>query len=107
MTARRFLRLTIEWMSRRRAIIALLKRPTTAPELMPMSDFDPRTPQKKKFPTAVSVLVILAVALLAGGYSLAPRFERDAPVITLTPDSALLGKAPMEIGVTDRGAGLK
>jgi murein DD-endopeptidase MepM/ murein hydrolase activator NlpD len=73
---------------------------------MQMSDLESRSP-RSKLPTAVVLLVILAVALLAGGYILAPRFERDAPVITLTPDSDVLGKVPMEIGVTDQGAGLK
>ena len=42
-----------------------------------------------------------------GGYFLAPRFERSAPQITLTPDSDVLGLAPVEIVVTDQGAGLK
>lgn len=71
-----------------------------------MSNLKSPTPQKK-LRTAVSILVVLAVALLAGGYIAAPRFEREAPVITLKPDSAVLGQAPIEIGVTDRGAGLK
>ena len=71
-----------------------------------MSDFEHRA-SRRKFPTAIFVLVVPVAALLAGGYVLAPRFEREAPVIAVTPDSDLLGPAPIEIGVTDRGAGLK
>jgi murein DD-endopeptidase MepM/ murein hydrolase activator NlpD len=71
-----------------------------------MSNLDSRAPRSKR-PLIVTLLVILVVALLAGGFHWAPRFEREAPVITLTPDSAVVGRAPIEIGVSDRGAGLK
>ena len=71
-----------------------------------MSNLESRAP-RSKLPVVVVLLVILVVALLAGGFYLAPRFEREAPVITLTPDAEVVGMAPIEIGVTDRGAGLK
>ena len=71
-----------------------------------MSNLDSRTP-RRKLPAVIAILVILVVGIVAGGYYLAPRFERQAPVITVTPDSDVLGRAPIEIGVTDRGAGLK
>lgn len=71
-----------------------------------MSKLESRAP-KSKFPLVAGIAAILLVALLAGGLYLAPRFERQAPVITLTPDSDVVGTAPIEIGVTDRGAGLK
>ncbi len=71
-----------------------------------MSNLDSRTP-RRKFPAVIAILVILTAGIVAGGYYLAPRFERQAPVITVTPDSDVLGRAPIEIGVTDRGAGLK
>src|SRR3970040_937401 len=71
-----------------------------------MSNLESRAP-RSKLPVIVVTLVILVVALLAGGFYLAPRFEREAPVITLTPDAEVVGMAPIEIGVTDRGAGLK
>jgi murein DD-endopeptidase MepM/ murein hydrolase activator NlpD len=61
---------------------------------------------KKKLPAIIIALLIIVVGLLGGGYYLAPRFERDAPQIKL-PDSGVLGLAPMEIVVTDPGAGLK
>jgi murein DD-endopeptidase MepM/ murein hydrolase activator NlpD len=47
------------------------------------------------------------IGLLGAAYYLGPRFEREAPQIKFTPDSDVLGLAPMEIGVTDQGAGLK
>ena len=51
-------------------------------------------------------LIVLAV-LGGAAYYLAPRFERDAPQVKLTPDTDAIGMAPLEIIVTDRGAGLK
>src|SRR5688572_5681234 len=71
-----------------------------------MSNLESRTP-RSKLPAVISILLILIVGILAGGYYLAPRFEREAPLITLTPDSEVAGQAPIEIGVADRGAGLK
>jgi hypothetical protein len=60
-----------------------------------------------RLPAIIFLLLIIIIGLLGGAYYLVPRFEREAPQITLTPDSDVLGLAPMEIGVTDRGAGLK
>ena len=71
-----------------------------------MSNLESRAPRSKR-PLIVTLLVILVVALLAGGFYLGPRFEREGPVITLTPDADVVGRAPIEIGVTDRGAGLR
>ena len=67
-------------------------------------NLESRTP-KRKLPTAVFVAAV--AGLLAAGYILAPRFEREAPVITLTPDASVVGQGPIEIGITDRGIGLK
>jgi murein DD-endopeptidase MepM/ murein hydrolase activator NlpD len=67
---------------------------------------DSRSPSSR-FPAVVFVLVVLVAGLAAGAYYLAPRFEREAPRITLTPDSDVLGPAPIDIGVTDEGAGVK
>jgi hypothetical protein len=63
--------------------------------------------QPRRFPLFTVLLVIIVAALAAGAYYLAPRFERSAPQITLTPDSDVLGLAPLEIVVTDQGVGLK
>jgi murein DD-endopeptidase MepM/ murein hydrolase activator NlpD len=70
-----------------------------------MNAFNSEKP--RRFP-AVTVLLILVVAALAGGaWYFAPRFERTAPEITLKPDSDVLGLAPLEILVRDQGTGLK
>jgi murein DD-endopeptidase MepM/ murein hydrolase activator NlpD len=51
-------------------------------------------------------LLIVMGGLLAGAYYLAPRFERSSPQIAL-PDSDTLGPAPLEIAISDEGAGLR
>src|ERR1051325_1283659 len=61
----------------------------------------------RRFPFFTVLLVIVVAALALGGYYFAPRFEREAPQISLTPDSDVLGVAPLEIVVRDQGAGLK
>ena len=71
-----------------------------------MSYLETRTPRSKR-PLVLTLLVIISIALVAGGFYLAPRFERQAPVITLTPDSDVVGKAPIDVRVTDQGTGLK
>jgi murein DD-endopeptidase MepM/ murein hydrolase activator NlpD len=63
---------------------------------------------RRKLPAIIFIFLIIVVGLLAGTYYyLGPRLERDPPQITLTPDSDVLGRAPVEIRVTDPGAGLK
>src|SRR5687767_10087342 len=53
------------------------------------------------------VLSVVVVGFLGGAWYLWPRFEREPPQIQVTPESDMLGRAPMEIVVRDRGAGLK
>jgi murein DD-endopeptidase MepM/ murein hydrolase activator NlpD len=68
---------------------------------------DSRSPSSR-FPAVVLVVGALFVGLVvAAGYYLAPRFEREAPRITLTPDADVLGPASIDIAVTDEGVGLK
>ena len=70
-----------------------------------MNAFNSEKP--RRFP-AIKVLLLVVIAALAGAaWILAPRFERHAPQITLTPDGDVLGVAPLEIVVRDQGAGLK
>src|SRR3990172_7699515 len=57
-------------------------------------------------PAIIFVFLIIIIGLLGGAYYLGPRFEWEAPQIKL-PDSDVLGLAPVEIDVTDQGAGLK
>ena len=70
-----------------------------------MNAFNSEKP--RRFPLFTVLLVIVVAALGVGAYYLGPRFEREAPKITLTPDNDVLGVAPLEIAVTDEGAGLK
>jgi murein DD-endopeptidase MepM/ murein hydrolase activator NlpD len=58
-------------------------------------------------PLAIAVLVVLVIAAGAGIYRFAPRFETTPPRITLVPDAAFVGTAPIEIAIADSGAGLK
>src|SRR5689334_5580508 len=53
------------------------------------------------------IAVVVIVALGAGVYFLAPRFETEPPRISVAPDSAFVGLAPVEILATDAGSGLK
>ena len=61
----------------------------------------------RRFPAVTLLALIVIAGLAVGGYYFAPRFEREAPKIALTPDNDVLGVAPLEIVVTDQGAGLK
>jgi len=70
-----------------------------------MNAFNSEKP--RRFPVFTVLSLIIVAALAGGAYYLAPRFERDAPQITLTPDSDVLGGGPLEIVVRDKGAGLK
>ena len=62
---------------------------------------------RRNYPAIIFLLLIIIIGPLGGAYYLRPRFESEAPQIRFTPDSDVLGLAPMEIGVTDQGAGLK
>jgi murein DD-endopeptidase MepM/ murein hydrolase activator NlpD len=70
-----------------------------------MNAFNSEKP--RRFPAFTVLLLVSVAALAVGAYYLAPRFEREAPQIALTPDSDVLGVAPLEIVVSDKGAGLK
>ena len=71
-----------------------------------MSAFESGTPARNRR-TVLVLLSIVVIGLLAGGWYLWPRFEREAPQVRLSPDADVLGLAPLEIVVSDRGAGLK
>jgi len=70
-----------------------------------MSAYDNERP-RRKIP-ALFLLAILIAGLVAGIVYLRPRFETQAPQVRLTPDVDVIGNAPLEISVTDAGAGLK
>jgi murein DD-endopeptidase MepM/ murein hydrolase activator NlpD len=71
-----------------------------------MSAYDNERP-RRKLPLVLFLLVVLALGLIAGGIYLRPRFETQPPQVRLTPDADVIGNAPLEISVTDAGAGLK
>jgi murein DD-endopeptidase MepM/ murein hydrolase activator NlpD len=70
-----------------------------------MSTFNSEKPSR--FPAVKVLSAAVIVALVGGAIYLAPRFERSAPQITVTPDTDVIGVAPMEILVKDQGAGLR
>jgi hypothetical protein len=61
---------------------------------------------RSKAPVVI-VLVLIIAALGAGAWYLHPRFESDPPQISLTPNADVIGLAPLELQVTDKGTGLK
>ena len=61
---------------------------------------------RSKLPLLVLLLIVIA-AVAGGGYTLRPRFESEPPKITVSPNVDVLGVAPLEISVIDRGTGLK
>jgi murein DD-endopeptidase MepM/ murein hydrolase activator NlpD len=67
----------------------------------------PSDRRRSKLPIVVVLLVIVFAALIGGAYYLRPRFESEPPLITVTPAVDVLGVAPLEIQVTDRGTGLR
>jgi murein DD-endopeptidase MepM/ murein hydrolase activator NlpD len=71
-----------------------------------MSALDSGTPTRSRR-TVLLLSSIVIIGLLAGAWYLWPRFEREPPQIRLSRDAEALGLAPLEIAVSDRGAGLK
>jgi murein DD-endopeptidase MepM/ murein hydrolase activator NlpD len=70
-----------------------------------ISAFESNRPMRK-LPVIIALLLIIAAVLVGGAYFMGPRFEWQAPQVKL-PDTDVLGLAPMEVDVTDQGAGLK
>jgi hypothetical protein len=71
-----------------------------------MSTFQSARPRSKL--PIVLVLILLVIASIAGGaYFFQPRFEAVPPQITIAPNVDIFGVTPLEIQVTDQGAGLK
>jgi murein DD-endopeptidase MepM/ murein hydrolase activator NlpD len=69
-----------------------------------MNDFESGTRTRHYRTILLSIVII---GLLAGAWYLWPRFEGEPPQIRLVPDADVLGQAPLEIIVSDGGAGLK
>lgn len=71
-----------------------------------MSVFESATPGRSHRAVLFLSSTVIIV-LLAAAWYLWPRFEREAPQIRLSPDTDVIGLAPLEILVSDKGAGLK
>jgi murein DD-endopeptidase MepM/ murein hydrolase activator NlpD len=71
-----------------------------------MSAF-PSDRARSKLPIVVVLILIVIAAMAGSAYYLRPRFESVPPQITVSPNVDVLGVAPVEIQVTDRGTGLK
>lgn len=70
-----------------------------------MSAFEPDRP-RRRIPIIGLLFFIVVIGLAAAAYYLGPRLERSAPQINL-PASDVLGLSPVEVVVSDPGAGLK
>ena len=57
--------------------------------------------------TVPAMLLFVVAALVGGGIYFRPRFESEPPQIALSPKADVMGLAPLEIDVSDRGTGLK
>jgi murein DD-endopeptidase MepM/ murein hydrolase activator NlpD len=77
--------------------------PERFPEMSIYSNDRPR----RKLPLLLILLVVIVVGLIAAGVKYRARFESEAPKVVLTPDTDAIGNAPIEVRVTDAGAGLK
>ena len=71
-----------------------------------MSTFSADRPRSKR-PLLIALLLIVAAAVAGTGLLLWPRFESEPPQIALSPNVDMLGVAPLEILVSDKGTGLR
>lgn len=66
----------------------------------------PSERRRSKLPIVVILVLVLIAAIAGGAYVLSPRFESEPPQITLSSSADVLGVAPLEIKVIDKGTGL-
>jgi len=62
---------------------------------------------RRKLPVFLTLVILVVAGLIAAGVYYRARFESEPPKVQLTPDTEALGMAPLELRVTDSGAGLK
>src|SRR5512142_3123783 len=56
----------------------------------------------------LAVLLVLVIAgLLVAGFLFRNRLESDPPQVTVSPNTDVVGVAPIEIAISDAGSGLK
>jgi murein DD-endopeptidase MepM/ murein hydrolase activator NlpD len=63
--------------------------------------------RRSKLPIVVALLLIVVAAVAGAGYYLWPRLESAPPQIAVSPSVDMVGVAPLEIQITDKGTGLK
>jgi len=56
---------------------------------------------------SIVLILIVVVAIAGGALFLRPRFEAEPPRIAVSPNVDVLGVAPLEVQVTDKGTGLR
>jgi murein DD-endopeptidase MepM/ murein hydrolase activator NlpD len=62
---------------------------------------------RRKLPVLLTLGVVVLAGLLAAGINYRARFESEPPKVQLTPDTDAVGTSPLELLITDAGAGLK
>ncbi len=67
----------------------------------------PSDRRRGKLAVVVFLIVIIIAALAGGAVYFQPRFESEPPQITVSPNVDVLGVAPLEIQVIDKGTGLR
>lgn len=67
----------------------------------------PSSRRRSRLPIVIALLLIIVAAIGGGTYYLWPRFESEPPQITVAPNVDVLGAAPLEIQVSDKGSGLR
>jgi hypothetical protein len=67
----------------------------------------PSSRRRSRLPIVIALLLIIVAATAGGTYYLWPRFESEPPQITVAPTVDVLGAAPLEIQVSDKGTGLR
>jgi murein DD-endopeptidase MepM/ murein hydrolase activator NlpD len=72
-----------------------------------MAAFDLGQPPRKSGILKKIVFIVVALAIIAGGYLAFPKFEWHSPQIKLIPDTDVLALKPIEIEVIERGTGLE
>jgi len=69
---------------------------------------DSHAPQRGAAATILLVIFVLIIAaVIAGAWYLRPRFEPDPPVVAFSSAAEVVGRAPIEIEVSDPGSGLR
>jgi len=71
-----------------------------------MSAFSSDRPRSRATLVFVFLLVVI-VALAAAAWHFRARFESDPPQVTLSSNADVMGLAPLEITISDKGSGLK